>query len=201
VDENGTLLGYRGADLDITERKRAEEELRGEKNFIEDALNSLSDVFFVFDLNGRFLRWNKTLNTVSGYSNAEISSMQPADFFLKEDRQRVMEAIEIAVKEGYSNVEARVVTKEGRHIPYEFTGTLLRNYEGNPIGVCGVGRDITERKQAVEELHKREKELRKRVKELEEFYNMSVGRELRMIELKKEIERLNEEMARYKKDA
>ena len=186
---------------DITERKQAEEELRGEKNFIEDALNSLSDIFFVLDLNGKFLRWNKTMNAVSGYSDAEISSMQPADFFLKEDRQRVMEAIEIAVKYSYAIVEATVVTKNGRNIPFEFTGSLLTDLKKNPFGVCGVGRDITERKQAVEELHKREKELRKRVKELEEFYNMSVGRELRMIELKKEIERLNEEMARYKKDA
>ena len=87
-----------GVFRDITERKRAEEELRGEKNFIEDALNSLSDIFFVFDLNGKFLRWNKTTNAVSGYSDAEISSMQPADFFLKEDKQRVIEAIETVVK-------------------------------------------------------------------------------------------------------
>ena len=112
---------------DITERKRAEEELRGEKNFIEDALNSLSDIFFVFDLNGKFLRWNKTMNAVTGYSDAEISSMQPADFFLKEDRQRVIEAIETVVKYGYAIVKATVVTKKGGISPYEFTGSLLRD--------------------------------------------------------------------------
>ena len=47
--------------LDITKRKQAEDELRGEKTFTENALNSLSDVFFVFDLNGEFLRWNKNI--------------------------------------------------------------------------------------------------------------------------------------------
>ncbi len=50
-----------------------------------------------------------------------------------------------------------------------------------------------------EELQKREKELKKKVKELEEFYDMAVGRELRMKELKEEIEELKEELKKYKK--
>ena len=50
-----------------------------------------------------------------------------------------------------------------------------------------------------EELQKREKELQKKVKELEEFYNIAVGRELRMKELKEEIEQLKEELERYRK--
>ena len=49
-----------------------------------------------------------------------------------------------------------------------------------------------------EELQKREKELKKKVKELEEFYDMAVGRELRMKELKEEIEELREELKKYK---
>jgi DNA-binding NtrC family response regulator len=50
-----------------------------------------------------------------------------------------------------------------------------------------------------EYLHKREEELSKKVKELEDFYNIAVGRELRMIELKKEIESIKEELEKYKK--
>ncbi|MBM4135560.1 MAG: response regulator [Nitrospira sp.] len=50
-----------------------------------------------------------------------------------------------------------------------------------------------------ENLLKREEELKKKVKELEEFYNMAIGRELKMIELKKEIERLKNELGKYKK--
>jgi diguanylate cyclase (GGDEF)-like protein/PAS domain S-box-containing protein len=138
--------------LDITKRKQAEDELRGEKTFTESALNSLSDIFFVFDLNGKFLRWNKKLNTALGYSDAEISSMQPGDFFLKEDVQRVLDAIEKAVRDGYTSVEARVLTKDGRNIPYDFSGRLLKNHEGKPVGICGIGRDITERKLMAEKL-------------------------------------------------
>ncbi|MEW6602187.1 MAG: response regulator [Nitrospirota bacterium] len=50
-----------------------------------------------------------------------------------------------------------------------------------------------------EELLMREKELRRRVKELEEFYDIAVGRELRMVELKKEIDSLKKELEEYKK--
>lgn len=54
-------------------------------------------------------------------------------------------------------------------------------------------------KKAVEALQKSEEELKKRVKELEEFYNIAIGRELRMKELKEEMESLKEELGKYKK--
>jgi DNA-binding NtrC family response regulator len=55
-----------------------------------------------------------------------------------------------------------------------------------------------EKKMRIEKL-KAEEEIAKRVKELEDFYDMAVGRELRMIELKEQIEELKEELMRYKK--
>jgi two-component system NtrC family sensor kinase len=56
-----------------------------------------------------------------------------------------------------------------------------------------------DRTKAEEELKKHQKELKKRVKELEEFYEIAVGRELRMKDLKEEIEELREELEKYKK--
>lgn len=149
---DGLLIRYDGLIEDITERKQAEEALKKEKAFTEHALNTLKDVFFVFDFEGRLLRWNKALNVITGYSDGEISSMKPIDFFKREDISRVAEAIEKVVKEGYAIVEATGVTKDGRQIPYEFTGTLLNDYKGNPIGISGVGRNITERKQREREM-------------------------------------------------
>lgn len=56
-----------------------------------------------------------------------------------------------------------------------------------------------ERKKAEEKILRSEEELKKRVKELEEFYDMALTRELKMIELKEEIESLKEELGKYKK--
>ena len=184
---------------EIKERKRAEEALIKEKIFTESALDTLNDIFFVFDMNGKFLRWNKAGNTILGYTDEEISSMRPTDFFREEDVPRVTEAIGKVIQEGISSVQASFVTKDNRRIPYEIIGSLLRDPDGNYIGICGAGRDITDRKNFEDQLREREKELKKRVKELEDFYEMGVGRELKMIELKKEVERLKTELSKYKK--
>ncbi|MEW6053168.1 MAG: bifunctional diguanylate cyclase/phosphodiesterase [Nitrospirota bacterium] len=134
------------------ELKKRTGELLEEKAFTENVLNALKDIFFVFDLEGRFLRWNKAMNDVSGYSDEEISSMKPTAFFLKEDVQQIEEAINRITKEGYASIEASAVTKDGRQIPYAFIGSILKDFKGNPLGICGIARDITERKMFEEKI-------------------------------------------------
>ena len=137
---------------DVSERKRAEETLKAEKLFIENTLNTLKDVFFVFDLEGRFLRWNKTLNAITGYIDTEIALMTPLDLFRNDDIARIVEAIQAVVKKGSVSVEALLVTKDERQIPYDFSVVLLSDVQGKPLGISGVGRDVTERKQAERDL-------------------------------------------------
>jgi PAS domain S-box-containing protein len=128
---------------DVTERQLANALLKEEKNFIENALNTLKDIFFVFELEGRFLRWNKTLNTVTGYTDTEIAMMNPLDLFRDNGIKRIAEAIQTVAREGNVNVDAILVTKDERKIPYELNAALLRDAHGKPIGVSGVGRDIS----------------------------------------------------------
>jgi len=85
------------------------------------------------------------------------------------------------------NIELMVRTKNLLKIK-EFADFLKKHNEILDLEV----------KKAVEALQKSEEELKKRIKELEDFYAMTVGRELRMIELKEKIEELQEELRRYK---
>ncbi len=133
---------------EVEERRKVEEELRKEKIFTESALNVLQETFFVFDTNGRFLRWNETIKTATGYDDEEISSMKPTDFFSEEERRRVSGAIETAMKEGHVKLETVILTKDGRQIPFMFTGSLLKNSEGVITGISGTGTDISARRQA-----------------------------------------------------
>jgi two-component system NtrC family sensor kinase len=145
---------------DITERKRAEAALLGEKAFTESALNTLKDIFFVFTLEGRFVRWNESLSRVTGYGNDEISSMGPVDFVVEEDAPRVLAAIRTTMKNGFTTLETRIRTKKGREIPFEFSGSLLRDHDGRITGISGIGRDITRRKQTEEALRENERNFR-----------------------------------------
>lgn len=130
------------AELDDRDTGRV---LTTETEFIQAALDRLTDLFFVFDLDGRFLRWNKRLRDVTGYEDEEIATMDPTDFVAETDTEPIAAAVRCAIETGTGREEADLVTKEGEHIPYEFTGALLKDGKGERIGICGIGRDITDR--------------------------------------------------------
>jgi len=129
---------------DVSERKQADNILKEEKKFIENALNTLQDIFFVFDLEGKFLRWNKTMNVVTGYTDEEISLRKITDLFREDDKERIAKDILNMTKERFSCVEAIIVTKDGRQIPYAFNSSVLSDAQNSPLGICCVGRDISE---------------------------------------------------------
>ena len=134
-----------------------DEPVTGEWAITDAAFQALSDVFYLFDERGRFLRWNDQLPAVTGYTDEELAAMEPTDFFAGEDTERVAAAVErIVTGDGPVTVEATVVTKSGETIPYEFSGALASGGDGSPAEIVGIGRDITERRERERELERRE---------------------------------------------
>lgn len=131
---------------DITKRVNAQNALRKEKAFIEEALNALTDIFCVFDLKGNVIRWNRTLCEVTGYSDDTIASMKIPDFF-GEDLRYGKETLSKMIKGERGTFETEIRTKNGNRIPYEISGSLLRDDQGDLVAVCTIGRDISERNQ------------------------------------------------------
>jgi hypothetical protein len=82
-------------------------------------------------------------------------------------------------------------TSDGKPIYVQTNGYPIRDASGKIVAAVETVADVTERVGL-------ERDLEKRVKELEEFYDMAVGRELRMIELKEEIAELREEIEKQK---
>ncbi|MUV56357.1 PAS domain-containing protein [Halogeometricum sp. CBA1124] len=124
---------------------RATREAARNRKLLDTALDAVEDVFYVFDASGQFLRWNDALADQTGYADEAIAEMHPTEFFDDGDAERVAEAI-AAVLDGESvTIEATVRTKDGESRPYEFTGSLLEDEAGGPFGVCGVGRDRSNR--------------------------------------------------------
>ena len=158
-DDRGQVLGVFAAARDVTATKRAEDEVRMARDFLEnlvDTFNALTDIFYTFDLQGRFLRWNNALPAVSGYRPDDIAGMHLTDFFTEEGAQKMTEGVERARVEGHVIVEADILTKQGRAIPYEFVAGLLRDKHGQALGLTGLGRDITQRKAAETEVRESE---------------------------------------------
>ena len=121
-------------------------------------IESMPGAIYFYDDKGRFLRWNRNFELVSGYSAAEVAAMHPLQFFAEPDRPLIEERIKQVFAEGEASVEAPFRTKAGRTIPYFFTGRRIR-FDGMDC-LVGMGIDISERKRAEEELRRVDLNLR-----------------------------------------
>lgn len=129
---------------DITKRKEAEEKLFKEKELSDMSVNSLPGIFYMIDEDRKFLRWNKNLETITGYTADEIRQSRPVFFFAPEYRNFALQKAEETFSGEPSAFEAELLTKEGKRIPFYFTGKLVRYEEKNCL--IGTGIDITELK-------------------------------------------------------
>lgn len=137
---------------DITPRKEAEQALRDReqqldqyKEYTSDILDAIDDMFYVLDEEGHLQRWNQTLCDVTGYTDEEVTSMHALDLF-DDDQSSIEDSINGAFEIGQTRLEADLITKHGKTIPYEFIASKLEDPDGNPV-LAGIGRDITKRKE------------------------------------------------------
>lgn len=128
------------------ERVRAEVLAQNERRFSDTMIESMPGMLYFYTREGRFLRWNRNFEKVSGYSTAEIAAMSPVDFYDDDARLLVQQRITEVFSRGDSFVEAPFRAKDGTVTPYFFTGRRV-DYEGTPC-LVGVGIDISERKEA-----------------------------------------------------
>ncbi|MCP4043901.1 MAG: transporter substrate-binding domain-containing protein, partial [Gammaproteobacteria bacterium] len=155
---------------EIVTRRKVEQELVNEKQLSEEYANSLPGLFYVFD-EQRFVRWNQEWNKVTGYSDEELGSRYGTDFFEGEDKQLIGGQMLKVFREGTAEVEAELVAKDGRGIPYYFTG--LRKKIAGREHLVGLGIDITRRKQAELEKEQLLHDMDGRVKELRCMYGIT----------------------------
>ena len=149
--------------VDITPLREVQRALRDERRFIEEALDTLQDVFYVVDGDGDLLRWNQAVTDVTGYDDDELASMNVTALFAEADVPRMLASIETVVDEGADTVEATLVTKHGHTCPYEFRGRRLGGGDDGPQ-VVGIGRDISRRKERKRQLKALEQWLRHNIR-------------------------------------
>ncbi len=183
IYDKGTIDGILGFNIDITDRKRAEEER-------DRILNMSHDLICVMGIDGYFKYLNPAWEKALGYSREELLSMFVFDIISPDVRHKHREDFFAQLASGKENIgyESRTIHKDGSIRVISWTSTPLPE---KGLIYC-IGRDITERKRA-------EDEIQKRVKELEDFYDMGIGRELRMIELKDEIQELKQKLKKCEK--
>ena len=142
---------------EIEIRKLAEEKLLRETKFTEDIIEAIPSIFYVYDEYGRFLKWNKNIELLSGYSSDEIHEFNVLNFFEGSERDMVAERIHEVFEKGRSWAYAGVVTKNLGKIPFFLTG-VKTNLNGKDY-LVGVGIDSRELENVKTTLHETEERL------------------------------------------
>jgi PAS domain S-box-containing protein len=156
-DENVKAIVYNYQDVSL--RVETEQKFLTASRLAESIINSLPGVFYFYDRSGKFIRWNKNFETVSGYSGEEISRMHPLDFFKGEERRKVEERINDVFSIGHAEVQALFCTKNQERIPYYFNGRSA-NFNGVDY-LIGMGIDVTDRTKVENEMRERTEEIQK----------------------------------------
>ncbi len=141
------------------ERRRIELEPVQALADLHNVMETVPDVMFTLDTQGNLVKWNRRLGDVTGYSPEELLNKPALAFVPLEEQTRTAAAIQRAFTEGYAELDGQMLTKDLRTIPYHWTGALLKNAQGEPIGITGVGRDVSEKKQVEEELTQQRRHL------------------------------------------
>ena len=144
---------------DLTDRIDAQKQIEKEKELSDNIIDSMPGVFYLYDEKGKFIRWNKQFEVVTGYSAKEIAGLHPTQFFEGEEKIYIEQRIAKVFSKGVSDAEADFIFKNGDRKPYYFKA-LLVDFEGRPC-LLGTGIDISDRKKAEKELNDSYKAIRK----------------------------------------
>ena len=142
LDSDGKPYQYVAIRNDITERKRAEEQIREQAALLDQA----QDAILVRDLDGTISFWNKGAEQIYGWTAEEAVGKKAQELLFKERSTQFEAARRAAVQDGEWTGEIRQMRRDGHDIIVESRWTLVRDEKGQPHSILVINTDITEKK-------------------------------------------------------
>ncbi len=141
---------------DITERKRAEQEIRKSKTRLQLQIDRMPIGCIVWSREFRVMSWNPAAERIFGFTAEEALGRHPYDFIVPADTKAHVDGIFSRLLSGDATAHStnENLTKDGRTITCQWTNTPLKEPDGTVMGVLAMVEDITERKQAEEQLRR-----------------------------------------------
>ncbi|MEF8878961.1 MAG: PAS domain-containing protein, partial [Candidatus Thermoplasmatota archaeon] len=184
-DSSDNPIGFVATTKDITMQKKTEEKIKTSKQEKENILNAAADGLRVVGKDFKVKNLNETMAEMAGVSIDEAVGMKCNDMFWSEklcgtndcSMKKVLESGEKLVRESMRK------NKKGEKIPCLSVASPYRDSSGKVVGIVEDFRDISDIKQTRDELQEK-------LNALERYKEATVGREMRVVELKKEINEL-----------
>jgi PAS domain S-box-containing protein len=192
-DARGNVLGVFAAARDVTAQKQASQYAR---SLIEASLDPLVTI----SAEGKITDVNAASAEVTGLPREKLIGTDFSDYFTEPEKAR--EGYKQVFEKGLvSNYPLTIRHRDGRFTDVLYNASVYKDTRGNVLGVFAAARDVTAQKKAEAEVAEQRTRELERLAELERFQKLTVGRELKMIELKKEIEERKKEIDHLRSSA
>jgi len=169
-DATGNQIGVMGISQDITELKRTQAALEISRDYARNLIDSSIDMIIAVDNDRRIIEFNRAAVEIFGYTREEMLGQQIDQLYVDPDAgSRTHELTQL---QGRHVTEVQNQRKDGEIFPALLSASVLKDQNGQPIGIMGVSRDITLLKAAEERLRKSERRYRELSTQLEEANNM-----------------------------
>jgi PAS domain S-box-containing protein len=201
-DRSGRIIAASTIARDITadaaSRRQAEDKLAAASQYARSLIEASLDPLVTISPEGKVTDVNEATVKVTGVQREQLIGTDFSDYFTEPEQAR----------EGYQQVFAKgfvtdypltIRHRDGRLTDVLYNASVYKDTGGNVIGVFAAARDVTARKKIEEELADQRRRELDRLSELEKFQKLTVGRELKMVELKKDIEELRRENENLKR--
>ncbi|MCK4607567.1 MAG: PAS domain S-box protein, partial [candidate division Zixibacteria bacterium] len=155
LDTDGNVTGYRGVDRDITERKRAQEEIRSTREFLGTVIEKANGIVLTLDEDANITTFNSFAEQLTDYTRAEVIGKNWFETFIPErDRKGIPTIFQKTLQEmpEVSAYENPILTKSGEERIINWSNTVLKSGSGQATGVLSIGVDVTERRRAEDAL-------------------------------------------------
>jgi two-component system NtrC family sensor kinase len=148
-DENGKIIGYEGLNIDISERKRMERELKEANEFLMNLIESSVDGIIVTDMKGNILIFNRGAENILGYKAEEVvGKMNIRSIYEPGVGKEVMEKLKSPDYGGVGRLTSFPIVhrrKDGELIEGDLSASVIYNDEGREIASIGIFKDLRER--------------------------------------------------------
>ena len=138
----------------VLERQRLDAELRDSEASYRELFESATDLVWSIDLEGRFSSVNATVTRLLGWPVEEVVGRPWEELITEPDQREIVRAaIRRKLEDGAAETryEVRLRRRDGGYVPFEVNSRVMVR-EGRPVGIHGVGRDVSERRQLEEQL-------------------------------------------------
>ncbi|MDD5183642.1 MAG: PAS domain S-box protein [Paludibacter sp.] len=151
LEEKLKLRTHELEEMNVT-LKESMTENKKNSSIIESIFNSVPGLIYLYDENGKLVKWNSRHEYMTGYSSKELLQRNMMDWFKDdyESQNNIDSALNTMALKGYGEAEAKLQKKNGSRIPVYFTFSALKMNDSQYF--TGIGMDITRIKKAEEKI-------------------------------------------------